>query len=449
MLLNNLKLERIKYISENEKNEKIINSIIRENQMYSYEMARILKFNVYDMRDYIDETLIKSLQKLFMFDRGQYITIKKHNLEKVKIDVGYFKIPKEIQYQVETAKTSTNQIDFRDHKIYDEVKKFIRFYEHTLGKELIKEGIYIYKKDKFSKRTKNILPVSRAWIKFYEILYTTRIYDFIKEDLKVFYQCEAPGTFIIITEYYLKKWNSNIRYTWDAMTLNPKLENKEALGDTYGLIKKFGERWTFGKDGTGDITKEENIKYYHNMCKNRDWIIGDCGLSFSEDKMPGVLLFYAQMLFNLYNLKEGAGCIFKQILNFDTKILIDMMYLMYLSFDKMEIYKPVQNEFSPEFYVICSKYKRILNDKDFEILFKFLKDNEILTKSFINEYKRDFIYQFTGMLEKIIRGFNNAIDRQLYYTDFWDKISNEDKDEIKRYIDIKNKDWIDYYIKRH
>ena len=154
------------------------------------------------------------------------------------------------------------------------------------------------------------------------------------------------------------------------------------------------------------------------------------------------------MLFILYNLKEGGGCIFKQILNFQHKILVDMIYLLYYCFDVVKVYKPTQNGFSQEMYIICTGYKRLLKDNDFDILFKILDDKQnIYKKSILNqEYNKEFIYQFANVLDKIIVNFNQAIDRQLFYADFWHLIQHEDRDEIKKYIDIKNKDWVDTFL---
>jgi hypothetical protein len=347
-------------------------------------------------------------------------------------------LPEQIGYYNRLKNISTRQIDFRPIHIWDETKKFIRYYEHTLNIYLQNYRISIEKSK----------PVSRAWIKFYELLFVTKIFDKLQGDLKVFHICEAPGTFIMSTIYYLNRWNKNLKYDWDATTLNPRYLDKNGIGDTYDLLKKYKDKWTFGFDGTGDITVEKNIKHYREMCKDRDFIIGDCGLPWGDDVIPGIILYYSQMLFILYNLKEGGGCIFKQILNFEHKILVDMVYLLYYCFDVVKVYKPLQNSFSGEFYIICTGYKKLLKDKDFDILFAILDDKKDIHKKSIitEEYKKEFVYQFANTLEKIIVNFNQAIDRQLFYADFWDYIKREDKEEIKRYIDIKNKDWVETYL---
>lgn len=453
---------RYEMIKSNLDNKKYIKSLKMQNLAYSYKFAEELGFSVYkniiidddgggdgssnsdnstyDINIKKNDILLQSLQKMFSLDEGIYTVMKNRdkNLQmniKVNDDIV---LPEQIVYYNKLEKVSTRQIDFRPIHIWDETKKFIRYYEHTLN-------IYLQNYRISIEKTK---PVSRAWIKFYELLFVTKIFDNLKGDLKVFHICEAPGTFIMSTIYYLNRWNKNLKYDWDATTLNPKYLSKNGIGDTYDLLKKYKDKWTFGFDGTGDITIEKNIKHYREICKDREFIIGDCGLPWGDDSIPGIVLYYSQMLFILYNLKEGGGCIFKQILNFGHKIIVDMVYLLYYCFDIVKVYKPTQNGFSGEMYIVCTGYKKLLKDKDFDILFAILDNKkDIHKKSIISEeYKKEFIYQFANTLEKIIVNFNQAIDRQLFYADFWDYIKKEDREEIKRYIDIKNKDWVDTYL---
>jgi hypothetical protein len=444
---------RYEMIKSNLDNKEYIKSLKIQNLAYSYKFAQDLGFDVYknividdsDNSTYgIDikknDILLQSLQKMFSLDEGVYTVMKNRdkNLQmniKVRDDIV---LPEQIVYYNKLQNVSIRQIDFRPIHIWDETKKFIRYYEHTLN-------IYLQNYRISIEKTK---PVSRAWIKFYELLFVTKIFDNLKGDLKVFHICEAPGTFIMSTIYYLNRWNKNLKYDWDATTLNPKYLSKNGIGDTYDLLKKYKDKWTFGFDGTGDITVEKNIKHYRKICEDREFIIGDCGLPWGDDSIPGIVLYYSQMLFILYNLKEGGGCIFKQILNFGHKIIVDMVYLLYYCFDIVKVYKPTQNGFSGEFYIVCTGYKRLLKDKDFDILFAILDDKQNIDKKSIisEEYKKEFIYQFANTLEKIIVNFNQAIDRQLFYTDFWDYIKREDREEIKECINQKNKDWVDTFL---
>jgi hypothetical protein len=355
---------------------------------------------------------------MYSIDISVYIKLKNHENNKIKIELNNNLIPKEINFYNKLRFKQTNRIDTRPIEKWDNIKKEIRYYENSLNKKLLEYNINVNKK----------MPVSRAWIKFYEILFISKIFDNLKDTINAFHICEAPGNFINSTLFYLKKWNKDVVYSWDIGN------------DNYNLIKNYPEKWTFN-----DITKESTIKYYKSITKNKEFIIGDCGIAYDSDDTNAILLFYSQMLFILYNLKDTGSCIFKQIINFKNKILIDMLYLIFNSFEKIIFYKPNQNSFSNEFYIICFNYKSII--LDYDLLFKILNDKNI-NASIINTYTNDFLYQFTNALNKLITNFNNAIKRQLYYTDNWNYISKEDKNEIKYMINIKNKDWIDIYLFR-
>ena len=123
-----------------------------------------------------------------------------------------------------------------------------------------------------------------------------------------------------------------------------------------------------------------------------------------------------------------------------------MFYLLYLTFDKMILFKPVQNKFSPEYYVICLNYNPS-SDINFNILFDILESDKIIDISIIDkEYDDDFKYQFIKGLSLITNSFIEVIKMQLFYVDFWDQLEDNIKKNIKKYIDIKNKEFINKYF---
>jgi len=402
------------------------NNIILYN---SFQIAKYLDLEVYELDNDINLIFLNILENMYSIDNSVFIKLKYHDEHKINLILNSGdNFPKEINIYNKLRFKETNQIDTRSIDKWDMVKKEIRYYEGTLNKKLLNYDIKINKN----------MPVSRAWIKFYEILFETKIYDKLKGNINAFHICEAPGTFIQSTIFYLQKWNKDTTYNWEAMTIDPKVTN---IGDTYKLIQNYPNKWTFN-----DITKEKTIKYYNEICKNKDFIIGDCGIAYEEDDSNAVLLFFSQMLFILFNLKEDGCCIFKQIINFKFKILIDMLYIIFYSFKKIIFYKPTQNLFSNEFYIICFNYK--CNITNFDILFDIL-NNKKINESIIDKYTEDFLYQFTNALKKLITNFNHAIERQLYYTDNWDLISKEHKNKIKNMINLKNIDWIDNFLLRN
>ena len=81
-------------------------------------------------------------------------------------------------------------------------------------------------------------------------------------------------------------------------------------------------------------------------------------------------------------------------------------------------------------------------------MFDLIDDKELGNISIVETYSEDYIYQITNILDKIITQFNDAIDTQLFYTDFWDNFTQLEISKIRKYIYIKNEDWIDYYLYR-
>ena len=109
----------------------------------------------------------------------------------------------------------------------------------------------------------------------YEMLEMFKIVNRNNDEINTFHACEAPGNFILAFNHFIKTKTKIKKFNWYAQTYNPKTKmvdksevlkdrygDIESIGDDFGIIKKYKERWDFGKDGIGDITKPENIEYY-------------------------------------------------------------------------------------------------------------------------------------------------------------------------------------------
>ncbi len=424
-----------------------------KNLYISNEIAEYIGLETYKFKGSMNIELSKNLQNLFSIEHAIEYTLIPRNNEKFIIEITdtdtlNIKEMDDInKYHLDTIL----MIDFRPKHIYDYVKKYVRLYEGTLNKLLFKNGINI-----------NGSPVSRAWIKMLEILH---IIDFkninnIKDSniIKTFHICEAPGNFVHCINYYINKYMKNVSFEWHALTLRPDGNNKNAFGDNYGMIKKNPNNWSYGFDNTGDITVRPNIEYYKDKCSTCDWLIGDCGMSWDPDpnnKKMFVRLYYAQILFILHNIRKGGNFIFKGVIPIDNPILIDAYYILYNSMEKMQLIKPVQNKFSPEFYIIGYNFKGSnLTDKDWDILFEALDDtdNKIDNISIISnaqkkneKYSDNFKYQFIKGIGMISDSFCDTIRMQLFYVDFWNSITNDIKQLIKNTIHIKNEEFMKEY----
>jgi hypothetical protein len=433
-----------KYIRENINNKKIINSIAKQNSIYSYELAKMLKLDVYDKNNDIKNIFISSLQSLFGFNINQFFQLANHNNLTLTLIKNNQNIPKDIKNIIDSLKNSFTQINLRNHDIYDNVKKFIRLCDNTLSKDLFKNNIFL---------TSGI-PVTKAWIKLYEVLFVTRIFDFVNSDIKIFFMCETTGIQVLSTLFYINKWFPDKKIMWNATCNKEKFIQNLEVGDTFDFLNKYKKQWLFGKNGLDDIINENNTKFYKKICSDYNTIIGDCSLFYSinstmDEKIFIVNKHFANILFILYNLKDGGNCIFRQMFNFEYKIILDMLYILYGSFEKIEIYKPTQNEFSQEVFIICTNYKKILKQNDYDLLFKLLNSKNILETSIIVEYDDEFIIKFSHILSKIISKFNESIERELYYTDFWNELKNVDENIINKFSKNKNVEWINYFINRN
>ena len=146
----------------------------------------------------------------------------------------------------------------------------------------------------------------------------------------------------------------------------------------------------------------------------------------------------------LNNLKKDGDCIINLSLKNQSKLLIDMMYLLYNNFYYLKFY--IENtDISCNIYIICKKYKKILTQKQLNTLFKIDEDN---TTSFISKYSDDFTTYYTNMLTYLSSIYINNIDNIKYYIDFWHVIKDENKVDLMNIITNKNHIWINKYIKK-
>ena len=412
-----------------------------KNLYISNEVARFIGLETYLFKDNLNVELSKNAMNLYAIDVPIIIYIHRRDQLSFKIKKNNnIEQIQELDMLYELHTKTIEGIDFRPIHIYNSVKKQIRFYESSLNIEILKLGI----------KMDNNKPVSRAWIKMYEMLSNINFASLYRNNktINTFHLCEAPGGFIHSLLYYMKKHMPDTKLEWHATTLQKTDNSNIGFGDDYGMMRSNPTRWSFGCDKTGDITKVENIKYYKKICMDVDFIISDCGLPWTNDPIPMVKLYYAQILFILHNLKKGGNCLFKFLIPIKHKILIDAIYLLYITFDKLTIFKSIQNKFSGEFYMICYNYNNSIIT-DFNDLFEILKSNNIDKMSIIvTDYNADFKYQFIKGIEMITNSFIETVNMQLFYTDFWNNLDNNIKNNIKNMINIKNKDFINrYFIK--
>jgi hypothetical protein len=392
----------------------IKNTIITYNQK-SYQQKKTQK---------IKKNVSKKLGK-YSSQKAKSNKVSKQNI--YKIDNSYYKNSK--PYTYDFFNHITDKLSF----IKTLRKNIITLhgYEYLAKVSKITEdftrGLSSYLDDKFKLPHKP----SNAFVKIWEIYTTFNLFDHRKKKFNTFHFCEAPGQFIWSTEYFIKKkLGYDYSFNWHANSLNHKHPKNielygKVFGDDYGFIKKYPERWLYGKDDTGDITKSENIRHFREQIKEigpQDIVTGDAGLLSSEIPLIKLqLLEFAQICMVAATSSLGGHCVVKHFTPFLNSqedsvmaggLFVNMIYLYSLMFDQIYLFKPYTSKpSSGEFYIIGKKFLGV-SDSDLDTLLSVL-DNFHLNQTFFNKNK-----------------LNDSFVRQVF--DFVDKMSNYNIQTIEK-----------------
>ena len=369
----------------------------------------------------------------FMFRR------ERSNGVSIILEPHHQKLPLELKKLSMDFYLAAQLIDTRNPESYDLVKKYVRYYEQSLGDKLQRDH----------KISINGRRVSRAWIKFYEMVNEIPLLESVVNPsvpLQSFHICEAPGTFILSMEHYMKTRMPNQTVAWTAQSLHDS-----NIFDEYGLIKKYLNRWDFGPKNTGDITDVNNILYYISKYPGKKFLTADCGTSWDERELTSKLK-YCMIILILGILEVGGNFVFKTLMPVNEPIIISLYYIMLYRFRKLIFFKPLQNPWSPEFYVVGIGYEKKFTSIEYDVLLSQVRyyDPKIcLVKNDetnpVDPYNK-FIIQLENITTKLKNNFRLAILRNIYFVDNWDKLSITNKTDIKDNIDEKNNEWIDRFI---
>lgn len=369
-----------------------------------------------------------------------------------------------------TKNTNTNTNTLKNIEYYDVLSQYYSDYlvyqrvldtvDESRWKEVkFQTNLLVDLKKRISNLSGGI-QVSQAYLKFYEILTVFDLLPLNNTKINAFYLCEAPGQFIMSTNHYIKtKFPQKTEFNWHAQSLNarhPDNIKKYGTGifaDNYGLIKRYPKRWIWGKDGTGDVTNPENIKFYAQYTKSPEspveFISSDCGLpkepdefAFIEEKMARTNL--AQILFILNNLPRGKSFVFKTYLPLKMPLNVSLLFILYTHFRELYAYKPSLNPGSTEFYIVGKGYKPVsqeLLDKMFSLLSS--TDAELTTKSEreLVKVKPEFMLQHMKMIDQFVNNNKVFLIKKLYVYENPDIYANTGID-LEHVKETACKNWI-------
>jgi hypothetical protein len=368
-----------------------------ENKIFflSNEVAKFIGFETYLFQDNVNIELSNNLQKLFLMDQPFNITLENH-FEKSKVLIkinNHNKILKEIEIIYEKYNKSLKDLSLRPASILQNITNQIINYQTSI----------------IDKLHETIKEISNEWMQIYELL---KILDFNilnKQDINLLHLCNNTDSSNALL-YYTKN-NMKNKLNIEIFNTNKKC--------TRCSIKKL---------------KQIKQPKYDNI----DWIICDK----VTDKIK---LSYSNILFILYNLKENGNFILNLDIPLNYKIIIDMLYLLYLSFEKIFIIKPIHNKFNTSFFIVGLNHQKVVFD--FDELFKVLDKKDIHLLSIIEEdYNNDFKYQFIKIINLLTLNLIENNNMQLFYTDFWNNIDSNIKSEMKSMINIKNRNYLKKYF---
>jgi hypothetical protein len=306
------------------------------------------------------------------------------------------------------------------------------------------------------------LKISNGFVKLWEILHTFKPMSLNAKKFRVFHMCESPGQMIMCAKYFAEtKYPNIVDYDWVANSLNPYnpyvKKNFEAVPDTYGLIKKYPQKWLWGADNTGDITNTKNIKWLSKYINDKwlskgvslDLITGDAGTGSESSALILQKLDLGQAIATVACSSIGGNCIIKHFSPYittnsetldATSFFVSYIYLYYITFEDVSIFKPYSSDLSSgEFYIIGKNFIGIDNsslERLYKCLDNFKTNNAIFEKESLPE---TFIIQINNFIEQLSNSNINGIEKTNYlltcYKESKDKMKNKD---IKKSKTMKN-----------
>lgn len=312
------------------------------------------------------------------------------------------------------------QIDLINPICYDKLHKKLYDTKKSIDKYSSKwnmyRGIenpyeYVYTSSDTLLNICTICPISRSYFKLQEIIIDLNILL----DTKINITCiaEGPGGFIQNIND-----NSNHKHNIYGITLVSKQKNVPFWSP---LIENYKNVILLkGVDKTGDITNIQNINNFVSIIgKNTCMLVtSDGGIDYSSDynsqESDSYKFIISEIIIALQIQKIGGTFVIKMFdLLYHTTI--QLVYLLYMSYDSVYIHKPNMSRSSnSEKYIVCKGFKNNTN------IIKLLLDNYNHTlyldipETFIDNiriYNEYYITNQINTIQKIIKNINNNVKK--------------------------------------
>jgi 23S rRNA U2552 (ribose-2'-O)-methylase RlmE/FtsJ len=330
----------------------------------------------------------------------------------------------------------------------------------------------------YNKRRKNdsissYIPISRSYFKLWEIFHNFDLFKYfnVNNDLIFSHLAEGPGGFMEASYNYRsniknknKKINNDIYY---GITLKP---TNDFIPDWNKIKKNFNNKNNIIIE-YGNLYYLDDIKKYINYFtdKKAHFVTADGGFDYSGNfngqEINSCQIIYSECITAL-NILEVNGCFVCKVFDLFSVLMVQILYILSLSFEKVFIYKPdTSRPANSEKYLICMYYKNnlsdpvknnllkiidewnnityTLTDNDSIILKNIKIDNNFIKK--LDEYNEKYMETQLFYLNNTIKLAENKIEKEQYYDIIQKQVSYAINWCIKYNIEI-NKNSI-YYKK--
>jgi len=291
-------------------------------------------------------------------------------------------------------------------------------------KKLHNDYEYIYTSSNKSKNISDIVPISRSYFKIHEILK-----DFNINDLE-YCSCiaEGPGGFInsLLNNYDIKSIY--------GITL---LSNDRKIPFWSSKLFNNPKVYLNKHKNTGDIYIKKTADNFINNSKKSELVTADGGFDYSNDYNKQELLSYKLIYSEIYialNIQKDNGTFVLKVFDIFYHNTIQLLYLLYLSYDEVFIYKPTVSRISnSEKYIVCKGFKGF-NKEIMDILTNYYSN--------VNNLHIDLPNKFID----IIKVYNNIfVNNQIDYINEILKFDCKNINErIKKQV-RNSKEWCEKY----
>ena len=360
-------------------------------------------------------------------------------------------------------KIEKDKIDkLENNENWDKMKKIGNPYEliyTTYNKKRKNDSISLY------------IPISRSYFKMWEIFHKFNFFKYFQVENNNFvfsHLAEGPGGFMEATYNYRKNIKNNVDVYY-CITLKPTTEH---IPDFNKLKKIYGENNNININ-YGNLYCINDVKnYISNFNINKaNFVSADGGFDYSSDfngqEINSCQIIYSECIIALNILKKHGSFVCK-VFDLFSITMVQLMYIIYESFEHVHIYKPdTSRPANSEKYIICMNYKDNLTELEKNNLLKLIekwstitnelsKDNSLIfnnikvNNNFINkleEYNKLYIKNQMYYLNSTIELSQNKFDKDKYYEIIQKQVSNA-LEWCKKYKVEINKNSI-YYKKNY